>query len=84
MIQFTEKGRETVIRYIEELAAKRKEILDAGIDTADETELPTIEAIESEIEDCEEEGEYVSSLGVTDHYDSDGPLCLTKGLDYIC
>ncbi len=48
MIQFTEKGRETVI------------------------------------EDCEEEGEYVSSLGVTDHYDSDGPLCLTKGLDYIC
>lgn len=41
----TEKGREKVTWFIKECAAKRKEILDAGIDTADDTNLPTEEAI---------------------------------------
>ena len=33
----TEKGRKECEIFISELKAKRKEILDAGIDTADET-----------------------------------------------
>lgn len=47
--KLTERGRKECERYIAELKAKRKEILDAGTDTADETEIPTIEDIESGI-----------------------------------
>lgn len=41
----TEKGRENVAWFIKECKAKRKEILDAGLDTADDTNLPTEEDI---------------------------------------
>lgn len=37
----TEPGRQKIADYILQCAAKRKEILDAGIDTADATKLPT-------------------------------------------
>ena len=38
---FTLNGYRAVEHFIAECAAKRKEILDAGIDTANETVLPT-------------------------------------------
>ena len=39
---YTPKGREKVDHFIRECEVKRKEILDACIDTADETTLPPL------------------------------------------
>ena len=42
---YTPTGRLWVCRFIRECEAKRKEILNAGIDTADKTDLPTAQDI---------------------------------------
>lgn len=52
--------------YISELKAKRKEILDARKDTADETEIPTIEDIMSDLNygtEVDEDGDYYNGWG---------------------
>ena len=82
-LEYTEKGREKVKAYIKELESKRKEILDAGKDTADDTYIPTLEDI---LNDASrfigvENGEYFNSWGVTDNYDADNAICLTLGED---
>ncbi len=82
-LEYTEKGKEKVEAYIKELGAKRKEILDAGKDTADDTTLPTIEDI---LDDAisiglDQDGEYYNNWGVTDNCESDNPICLTLGED---
>ena len=41
MYKLTERGIKECERFIAECIAKRKEIIDAGIDTADNTILPT-------------------------------------------
>lgn len=82
---FTVNGYRTVKRFIAECAAKRKEILDAGIDTADETELPTTQDILDDVNDgvgLDEENEYFNSWGITDHFGSQ-PLALIVGEDII-
>ena len=85
MYKFTEKGLEKVYSFIAECEAKRKEILDAGKDTANETNLPTEEAILDDLEftGVDEDGEYYNGWGVTDRYDSDEPLSLTLGTDFV-
>lgn len=82
---FTVSGYRTAKRFIAECAAKRKEILDAGIDTADETELPTAQDILDDVNTgvgLDEENEYFDSWGITDHYSSH-PLSLIVGEDII-
>lgn len=82
---FTVNGYRTVKRFIAECAAKRKEVLDAGIDTADETELPTSQDILDDVNTgvgLDEENEYFDSWGITDHYNSH-PLSLVVGEDII-
>lgn len=82
---FTVNGYRTVKRFIAECAAKRKEVLDAGIDTADETELPTAQDILDDVNTgvgLDEENEYFDSWGITDHYNSH-PLSLFVGEDII-
>ena len=62
--------------YLTELAAKRKEILDARKDTAD-FELPTREDIIDDVINgvgVDDDGEYYNNWGVTDSYDSDYPF----------
>ena len=84
MYKLTEHGIKNCERFIAECNAKRKEILDARIDTADNTMLPTIEDIESDIESfIDEDGEYYNCWGVTDNYDSDFPLCLRFKIDFV-
>ena len=78
---FTASGYRTAKRFIAECAAKRKKILDAGIDTADETELPTTQDILDDVNDgvgLDEDNEYYNCWGVTGHYNS-CPLSLTVG-----
>lgn len=84
-VRLTESGKKKAQQYINELIAKRKEILDAKLDTADCTEIPTISDIEADMSwDCNimknplEYSEYMNCWGVTDEYNSDYPLVLTK------
>ena len=79
----TETGRKNTQRYIKELEAKRKEILDGGTDTADDTTLPTEEDIIDDVNDLgvDEDGEYYNGWAVTDNYDADYPLLLKVGRD---
>ena len=83
MLLLTQDGKREVDFYIRNLKAKQKEILDAGLDTAYETKLPTEEDILSDIEWSEENGEYFNCWGVTDNYDADAPLVLNRGIHYI-
>lgn len=83
----TSYGKENVEIFIDECAAKRKEILVAGIDTAEETNLPSEEDILSDL-NCgvgvDEDGDYYNGWSVTDHYDSDTPISLRYGIDFVC
>lgn len=83
MYTLTDKGEKKVALYIQNLVAKRKEILDAGKDTADETSIPTVDDIVSDVNafGVDEDGDYYNSFGCTDHYDSDAPLGLTLNED---
>ncbi len=83
MLLLTQEGKNEVDFYIRELKAKRKEILDAGLDTANETHLPTEKDILSDIAWSEDNGEYFNCWGVTDNYDADAPLVLNRGIHYI-
>nr|DAZ58842.1 MAG TPA: hypothetical protein [Caudoviricetes sp.] len=82
----TKTGKEKVDWFIKECAAKRKEILDTGIDTAYETKLPTEKDIVSDL-NCgvgvDEDGDYYNGWGITDHYDSDAPLGLSIDKDFV-
>ena len=83
-IRLTQKGKEVVSQYIREAEVRRKDILDMGIDTADETDLPDEESILQDIEFFEDEdNEYYNSWGVTDNYDAGHPLFLKRGIHYI-
>ena len=82
----TEKGRKECEIFISELKAKRKEILDAGIDTADGTFVDyTPEELFEDLLDfgIDEDGEIYNGYGVTDHYDADRAFGLKFGEDFI-
>ena len=81
---FTEEGQSKVDHFIAKCAAKRKEVLDAGLDTADETNLPTIEDILSDVNygvGVDADGDYYNCWGVTD--ETDLFLSLQCGTDFI-
>ncbi len=81
--RLTDKGRKTADSYIAELKAKRKEILDAGLDSADSTYIPVLEDIVDDVNSLgvDDEGEYYNGWAVTDNYDADYPLLLKVGRD---
>lgn len=86
VIILTPQGKDHVQVYIEELKAKRKEILDAKKDTAYDTNLPNENDILSDMSRVVEEsddGNYLNNWGVTDNYDGDYPLFLESGKDFI-
>ena len=84
----TQCGRKNVEDYIRELEAKRKEIMDAGKDTCDSTNIPTVEDIQNDIAftgvnwDDPDGPCYYNGWGVTDNYESDYPLLLKFGRDF--
>lgn len=86
MYKLTEYGKQEVKHFIRECEAKRKEILDAGLDTADDTNIPTEEDILSDL-NCgvglDEDMDYYNSWGVTDNYNSDNCCSLTYGEDFV-
>lgn len=71
----TEEGKRKVAVFIKECEAKRKEILDAGLDTAEDTQIPTEADILSDLNngvEVDEDGDYYNAWGVTDNYCSTG------------
>jgi len=83
--KLTEEGVKKCEAFIAECNAKRKEILAAKLDTAEDTNIPTVEDIESDINafGVDEENEYFNGWGVTDNYNSDYPIGLTLGVDFV-
>ncbi len=81
--KLTEGGKRKVDNFISECRAFRKELLDAGKDTANETMIPDTEDILSDIECCFVDGDegYHNSWGVTDNYDLD--ISLYYGEDFV-
>lgn len=84
----TEEGLQHVNAYIRELWAKRIEVLDAKIDTADDTEIATVADILSDIDEettDEVDGvlEYINGWPVTDNYEADYCLRLEYGKDFV-
>jgi len=84
---FTEKGKKNAKNYLANLMAKRKEILDAGLDTTEEFDCANL-TIEVLLEDAvdvgfDEDMQAINGYYVTDHYDSDNPYCFTLGEDIV-
>ena len=81
--RLTDAGEKTAEAYIAELKAKRKEILDAGKDTAEITYIPVLEDIVDDVNSIgvDDKGEYYNVWGVTDNYEADYPLSLKVGRD---
>lgn len=81
---FTDKGRMEVEHFIAECEAKRKEILDAGIDTNSRNHIPTSQDILNEIncDGLDVNGEYFGVWGVTDNYLAP-PITLVLGEDLV-
>lgn len=84
----TEIGRRHVEEFLEECVKKRKEILEAAMDTAYETHLPTVADILFDLNNntgVDDSGEYSSSWCVTDNDTVDFSYveCRLKyGIDY--
>lgn len=82
---YTPIGRLKACHFIRVCEVKRKEILDAGIDTADETTLPTSQDILDDVNvgvGLDFEDEYFDCWGVTDHYSSHS-ISLVVGEDLV-
>lgn len=83
--ELTPQGRKECERYLKELRAKRKKILDAGIDTVYETSIDYTpdELLEDVLQfGIDEYGDAWNSYGVTDHYTYEFPLNLRLGEDF--
>ena len=82
---FTENGLKNAQTFIRECNAKRKEVLDAQLDTAEDTSLPTEGDILCDLYDNfdPEDGIYVNGWGVTDSCDYDLPLGMEIGRDLV-
>lgn len=86
VIILTPQDKEHVQIYIEELKAKRKEILDAKKDTVYDTNLSNEKDILSDMSwgvEESDDGNYFNNWSVTDNYDGDYPLFLESGKNFI-
>lgn len=84
MYKLTKTGKRHITAFIAECEAKRKEILDAEKDTAEETTLPTERDVLDDINfgvGVDSDGDYYNCWGVTDNYDSE-QCTLQLGIDF--
>lgn len=84
MFIMLKKGCEKINNYIKELEAKRKEILDAQKDTAENIHLPSAAEIREEADILFDGSQIIELMyDVTDHYEADRPLILEQSTDFI-
>lgn len=68
----TDAGKTKVKHFIEDCRIKQDSILKAGLDTAKETTLPSVEDILCNVENMvDEDGKYTNAWNITDNYLSD-------------
>jgi hypothetical protein len=80
--RLTVKGAEKVTAFILECKKQRDELLRSGKDTAEDTDLPSVSDIESDLNSfLAEQGDYFNKWGITDNYYS-RPLILKIGEDF--
>lgn len=75
-VKYTDSFVVAAEQFISECIAQRKEILDAGKDTADDTTLPDIDALADDaiFFGADEDGLCYNCWAITDRYDSDYPF----------
>lgn len=78
-IQITETGMKNIEAFLRECKAKRKELLDASKDTAENVEIPVYADIAEAIEPTED-GIWTETFNVTDN--SDLTIRLDEGVDF--
>lgn len=78
-IRITEAGMKNIEAFLRECKAKRKELLDASKDTAEDVELPVYADIAEAIEPTED-GIWTETFNVTDN--SDLTIRLDEGVDF--
>ena len=84
MYKLTDEGKKYVEAYIYKLQLKRKEILDAGIDTVNKVGFPTVGNVVKDLNDIgiDENGEFHMTFYVTDTIPERHPLILKYGKDF--
>lgn len=78
-IQITETGMKNIEAFLRECKAKRKELLDASKDTAENVEIPVYADIAEAIEPTED-GIWTETFNVTDN--SDLTIRLDESVDF--
>ena len=78
----TPEGHRKVRKYISEMTAKRKKILDAGKDTGNETDIPDDLDILLDVGWTGDGENYEATWPVTDHICADTPIILKEDTDY--
>ena len=83
IFRLTDIGKKNAGDYIARLSIQRNAAISSGIDSAEFTELPTIEDIEEDVNfiGLDSENEYINNWAITDNYSSDYPLLLILNLD---
>jgi hypothetical protein len=81
--KLTEQGIKRCKDFIAYCEKRRKEILDNNEDTAEETTIPSVEDIESDISSwgVDDDGDYFNGWGVTDH--NNALIALELGVDFV-
>lgn len=85
-VTLTDQGRTALTAYNAYLARLRDDIVAGGLDEVGTTQLPTEDDVVSDIRwtGWDEDGDYLDCWAVTDGYDSDVPLALRYGEDFVC
>lgn len=84
---FTETGAKEIKSWWIDALAKKKDIMDAGIDTDDNTHFPDADEVYEDVlsdfyEFVDDEGDYYNCWGLTDNYDTE-MLALSVGSDVM-
>lgn len=83
IFRLTDLGKQNAGDYIARLSIQRNAAISSGIDSAECTELPTVEDIEEDVNfiGLDSENEYINNWAITDNYSSDYPLLLKLNRD---
>ena len=81
----TKTGLNRISEFISDAEEKRQRLLDTGMDTAEEVDLPTVGDIINDIQTAYEPElrSYGHIWDVTDGYETDYPLALELGEDFV-
>lgn len=81
----TPTGEGKIKAYISEMNAKRKEILDAGIDEADDVSILSVDEIFEDLcaDGMDADGDMWNTYAVTNQYDADSAILLSVDIDFL-